>query len=170
MFSVGNTLYTKGPLLDEGGGSGGFGISDSYFSPSLPGYRLSDTLLDAGLSSGGGSGGFGLSNSYTPPSLSGYQPPYTLLDPGPSSGIWDGFWGDVQRFLQSLAGLNSLIDPYILTEQERVQLEIQRRLAEAEWARAQAAAIAKEKAQVNWFLVVGLVLVGGLILYLLLRE
>jgi hypothetical protein len=139
VFSVGNTLYAKGPLLDEGGGSGGFGLS----------------------------------NSYTPPSLSGYQPPYTLLDAGFSSRGGDGFWGDVQRFLQSLAGLNSLIDPYILTEQERMQLEIQRRLAEAERARAEAEA-RRASVQVQpavpawvWVAVVGL---GLLALVLLLKE
>ena len=139
MFSVGNTLYAKGPLLDDGGGSGGFGLS----------------------------------NSYTPPSLSGYQPPYTLLDAGPSFGGGDGFWGDVQRFLQSLAGLNSLIDPYILTEQERMQLEVQRRLAEVERARAEAEA-RRASIQVQpavpawvWVLVVGL---GVVALVLLLKE
>jgi hypothetical protein len=137
VFSVGNTLYTKGPLLDEGGGSGGFGLS----------------------------------NSYTPPSLSGYQPPYTLLDPGPSFRGGDGsFWADVQRFLQSLS---SLIDPYILTEQERMQLEIQRRLAEAERARAEAEA-RRASVQVQpvvpawvWVAVVGL---GVVALVLLLKE
>jgi hypothetical protein len=140
VFSVGNTLYAKGPLLDDGGGSGG------------------------------GSGGFGLSNSYTPPSLSGYQPPYTLMDPGPSFGIWDGFWGNVQRFLQSLS---SLIDPYILTDQERMQLEIQRRLAEAERARAEAET-RQASVQVQpavpawvWVAVVGL---GVVALVLLLKE
>jgi len=139
VFSVGNTLYTKGPLLDDGGGSGGFGLS----------------------------------NSYTPPSLSVYQRPYTLLDAGPSSGAWDGFWGDVQRFLQSLAGLSSLIDPYILTEQERMQLEIQRKLAEAERARAEAEA-RRASVQVQpavpawvWVAVVGL---GVVALVLLLKE
>jgi len=140
VFSVGNTLYAKSPLLDDGGGSGGFGLS----------------------------------NSYTPPSLSGYQPPYTLLDPGPSFRGGDGsFWADVQRFLQSLAGLNSIIDPYILTEQERMQLEVQRRLAEAERARAEAEA-RRASIQVQpvvpawvWVLVVGL---GVVALVLLLKE
>lgn len=133
MFSVGNTLYAKGPLLDDGGGSGGFGLS----------------------------------NSYTPPSLSGYQPPYTLLDAGPSSGGGDGsFWGDVQRFLQSLAGLNSLIDPYILTEQERMQLEVQRRLAEAEARQASVQVQPAVPAWV-WVVVVGL---GVVALVLLVKE
>jgi hypothetical protein len=133
VFSVGNTLYAKGPLLDDGGGSGGFGLS----------------------------------NSYTPPSLSGYQPPYTLLDAGPSSGGGDGsFWGDVQRFLQSLAGLNSLIDPYILTEQERMQLEVQRRLAEAEARQASVQVQPAVPAWV-WVVVVGL---GVVALVLLVKE
>jgi hypothetical protein len=175
VFSVGNTLYAKGPFLDEGVELGNFSISDSYIFPSLPGYRLSDTPtpLDAGPFSGGWSGGFGLSNSYTPPSLAGYQPPYTLPNAGPSFGGGDGFWGDVQRFLQSLAGLNSLIDPYILTEQERMQLEVQRRLAEAERARAEAEA-RRASIQVQpavpawvWVAVVGL---GVVALVLLLKE
>jgi hypothetical protein len=140
MFSVGNTLYAKSPLLDDGGGLGDFGLS----------------------------------NSYTPPSLSDYEPPYTLPDAGPSSGGGDGsFWGDVQRFLQSLAGLNSLIDPYILTDQERIQLEVQRRLAEAERARAEAEARrASVQAQPAvpawvWVAVAGL---GVVALVLLLKE
>lgn len=144
----------------------GFNLSDSY-----TGSGLGDLSLTGGSS---GSSGFGLSNSYTPPSLSGYQPPYTLLDAGPSSGGGDGsFWGDVQRFLQSLAGLNSLIDPYILTDQERMQLEIQRRLAEAERARAEAEA-RRASIQVQpavpawvWVAVVGL---GVVALVLLLKE
>ncbi len=110
----------------------GFNLSNSY-----TGSGLGDLSLTGGSA---GSSGFGLSNSYTPPSLSGYQPPYTLLDAGPYSGGGDGFWGDVQRLLQGLAGLNSLIDPYILTEQERMELELKRRLAEAQRARAEAEA------------------------------
>jgi len=144
----------------------GFNLSDSY-----TGSGLGDPSLTGGSS---GSSGFGLSNSYTPPSLSDYQPPYTLLNPGPSFGGGDGsFWADVQRFLQSLAGLNSLIDPYILTEQERMQLEIQRRLAEAERARAEAEA-RRASVQVQpavpawvWVAVVGL---GVVALVLLLKE
>jgi hypothetical protein len=126
VFSVGNTLYAKGPLLDEGQGSGGFSITNSYNPP---------------LGSLGSSGG-----SSDPP-------------------LW-------QQILGGLGNLSSILDPYIFTEQERAQIELQKALAlaEAERARAQAAAIAKEKAQVNWFLVAGLVLGGGLILYLLLRE
>jgi hypothetical protein len=144
VFSVGNTLYTKGPLLDEGGGSGGFGLS----------------------------------NSYTPPSLSGYQPPYTLLGAGPSSGGGDGsFWGDVQHFLQSLAGLNSLLDSYIFTEQERAWMgtwkalaEADKAKAEAEKARYQAQMAAKERARPDWLLVAGAVVVGGIVVYLLLNK
>jgi hypothetical protein len=143
----------------------GFNLSDSY-----TGSGLGDLSLTGGSS---GSSGFGLSNSYTPPSLSGYQPPYTLLDGGPFSGGGDGFWGDVQRFLQSLAGLNSLIDPYILTDQERIQLEVQRRLAEAERARAEAEA-RRASVQVQpavpawvWVAVAGL---GVVALVLLLKK
>jgi hypothetical protein len=122
VFSVGNTLYAKGPLLDEGGGSGGFSIANSY-NPPLGSIGSSDLPL----------------------------------------------W---QQVLVGLSDLSSILDPYIFTEQEKAQIELQKAqaLAEAERARAQAAAIAKEKAQVNWFLVAGLVLGGGLILYLLLRE
>jgi len=115
VFSVGNTLYAKGPLLDDGG---------AY--------------------SGGSSGGF-----------SPAEPP-----------LW-------QQILGGLSGLGSILDPYIFTEQERAQLELQKALAEAERARAlaeaQNAGITKERAQPNWLLIGGAVLVGGLLVYLLVK-
>ena len=124
MFSVGNALYTN-PLLDDGGGSGGFSITNSY-NPPL--------------------GGFGSSGGSSDPPL----------------------W---QQILGGLSNLSSVLDPYIFTEQERAQIELQKALALAEAERARAlASIANEKAQLNWLLIGGLVLGGGLILYLLLRE
>ena len=124
MFSVENTLYTN-PLLDDGGGSGDFSITNSY-NPPL--------------------GGFGSSGGPSDPPL----------------------W---QQILGGLGYLSSILDPYIFTEQEKAQIELQKALALAEAERARAlASIAKEKAQLNWLLIGGLVLGGGLILYLLLRE
>jgi hypothetical protein len=125
VFSVGNTLYAKGPLLDEGGGSGGFSITNSY-NPPL--------------------GGFGFFGGSSDPPL----------------------W---QQILGGLSNLSSILDPYIFTEQEKAQIELQKALALAEAERARAlASIANEKAQLNWLLIGGLVFGGGLILYLLLRE
>jgi len=124
VFSVENTLYTN-PLLDDGGGSGDFSITNSY-NPPL--------------------GGFGSSGGPSDPPL----------------------W---QQILGGLGYLSSILDPYIFTEQEKAQIELQKALALAEAERARAlASIAKEKAQLNWLLIGGLVLGGGLILYLLLRE
>lgn len=128
MFSVGNTLYAKGPLLD--GTAGEFSIANSY----------------------------NLANSYNPP-LGG-------ISFGAEPPLW-------QQILGGLSGLGSILDPYIFTEQERAQLELQKALAEAERARAlaeaQKAAIAKERAQPNWLLIGGAVLVGGLLVYLLVK-
>ena len=93
-----------------------FGLAESYF-PSLSGYTSPYTL---GAS---GSSGFGLSYSYTMP-LTGGVP---------------GAPGDAPLWAQILGGLgqlSTLIDPYILTEQERLQYQLQ--LAQAEAARAAA--------------------------------
>ena len=153
MFNVGNTLYAKGPLLDDGGAysggsSGGFSIGNSY-NPSLG---------SGGAYSGGSSADFSIANSYNPP-LGGF-----------SFGAEPLLW---QQILGGLIGLGSILDPYIFTEQERAQLELQKALAEAERARAlaeaQKAAIAKERAQPNWLLIGGAVLVGGLLVYLLVK-
>jgi hypothetical protein len=159
VFSVGNTLYAKGPLLDEGGGSGGFGLFNSYTPPSLSGYQPPYTLLDEGR----GSGGFSITNSYNPP-LGGF---------GSSGGSSDPpLW---QQILGGLSNLSSILDPYIFTEQERAQIELKKAqaLAEAERARAEAEAW-RASIQVQpavpawvWVAVVGL---GVVALVLLLKE
>ncbi len=132
----------------------GFGLSNSY-------------------SGTGGLSDFGLSHSYTLPALPDYAPLDPLPGPKPLGGGEASFWGDVQRFLQALGSLGSLIDPYIMTEQERMELEVRRRLAEAERARAEAEA---RRASIDvqpvvpawvWVVLVGL---GVVLLVLLLRE
>ena len=95
-----------------------FGLSESYF-PSLSGYTPPYTLLDSGDS---GSWGFSLSNSYTLPLTGGVSG---------STPLWAQILGGLGQFA-------SLVDPYILTEQERLQYQLQLAQAQAEAARAAA--------------------------------
>ncbi len=131
-----------------------FGLSESY-SPSLSGYTPPYTLLDSGAS---GSSNFGLSNSYS----------YTL----PLTGGVSGSAGDTPLWAQILGGLGqigSLIDPYILTEQERLQYQLQLAQAQAEAAKAQAASVQAQPAVPVWvWVLVGLGVV--LLLVFALKE
>lgn len=95
-----------------------FGLAESYF-PSLSGYTSPYTL---GAS---GSSGFGLSYSYTMPLTGGV----------PGSAGDTPLWAQI---VGVLGQLSSLIDPYILTEQERLQYQLQLAQAQAEAARAAA--------------------------------
>lgn len=117
-----------------------FGLSESY-SPSLSGYTPPYTLLDSGAS---GSWGFSLSNSYTLPLTGGVS----------------GSAGDTPLWAQILGGLGqigSLIDPYILTEQERLQYQLQLAQAQAEAAKAQAASVQAQPVVPVWvWVLVGL--------------
>ncbi len=111
---------------------------------------------------------FGLSQSYPIVTTPAFRGP--LLDEGPSSGAGEPpLW---QQILGGLRDFGSILDPWILTEQERAQLELQKALGEAQKAKAQAemTAIAKEKAGPNWLLIAGAVALGGLVVYLLLKE
>ena len=132
----------------------GFGLSTSYQSP------LSDYTLTPSSSP------FSVANSvWALPSLDlsgGFTP-----SPAPASTeppLW-------QQILGGLGALNSLLDPYILTEQERLQLELERALAQAEAERARLASIQvqPQPAVPTWAWVVGGVALV-LVLFLLLRE
>lgn len=133
MFSVGNTLYAKGPLLDGTAGAGDFSIANSY------------------------------------------NPPLGGFSPGAEPPLW-------QQILGGLGDLSNLLDVYIFTEQEKAWIDMQKALAEAQKARAlaeaeraralaeaQNAGITKEGGQPNWLLIGGAVLVGGLLVYLLVK-
>jgi len=130
-------------------------LSQSYFSVATP---ILGPLLDEGPSSTG----FSI-NSHTP-SLGSF-----------SSGAGEPpLW---QQILTGLGGLNSLLDSYIFTEQERAWMETRKVLAEAEKAKAeaekaryQAQMAAKERARPDWLLVAGAVVVGGIVVYLLLNK
>ena len=137
---------------------------------SMFGVRYTTPLLDDGgfSGSGGSSGDFSIANSYNPP-LGGF-----------SSGVDEPpLW---KQILWGLGDLSNLLDVYIFTEQEKAWIDMQKALAEAQKARAlaeaeraralaeaQNAAIAKERAQPNWLLIGGAVLVGGLLVYLLVK-
>lgn len=131
-----------------------FGLSEAY-SPSLSGYTPPYALLDSGAS---GSSNFGLSNSYTLPLTGGVT----------------GASGDAPLWAQILGGLgqlSSLIDPYILTEQEKLlyQLQLAQAQAQAEAAKAQAASVQAQPVVPVWvWALVGLGAV--LLLVLALRE
>lgn len=129
-----------------------FGLSEAY-SPSLSGYTPPYALLDSGAS---GSSGFGLSNSYTLPLTGGVS----------------GSAGDTPLWAQILGGLSqigSLIDPYILTEQERLQYQLQLAQAQAEAAKARAASVQAQPVVPVWvWVLVGLEVV--LLLVFALKE
>lgn len=128
-----------------------FGLSGSYQSP----------LLDAGSSSP-----FSVANST-----------WALPALDLSGGLSTERAGSInepplwQQILGGLGALNSLLDPYILTEQERLQLELERALAQAEAERARLASIQvqPQPAVPTWAWVVGGVALV-LVLFLLLRE
>lgn len=134
--------------LDDGsatgrGSSSGFGLSNSY-SPSL------------GSTTGGSSGGFGLSYSYGPTS---YSP---AVPSGNDLPLW-------QQLLVGLGQVASVLDPYIFTEQERAQAELQRLQYLAEMEKARQASIETQPRVPTWaWLVVGGAVV--VVLVLLLKE
>lgn len=129
-----------------------FGLSESH-SPSLSGYTPPYTLLDSGAS---GSWGFSLSNSYTLPLTGGVS----------------GSAGDTPLWAQILGGLGqigSLIDPYILTEQEKLEYQLRLAQAQAEAAKAQAASVQAQPVVPVWvWVLVGLGVV--LLVVLALKE
>jgi hypothetical protein len=105
-----------------------------------------------------------------------------------SSGGGNGFWGNVENVVSTLQQVNSILDQYILTPKQQMELNIQRTLAQADLARAKAEEKkAEEKSdgagyrhssiQVRplmsvmspwmWIVLVGL---GVLVLVLLLKE
>ncbi|BAC55295.1 hypothetical protein AV953_gp16 [Thermus virus IN93] len=129
--------------------------------------------LDDGLYSGSsGSSDFGLSNSYTLPltgSSSSGSSDFGLSNSYPF--LWAPT-GDTPLWAQILGGLGqigSLIDPYILTEQERLQYQLQLAQAQAEAAKAQAASVQAQPAVPVWvWVLVGLGVV--LLLVFALKE
>jgi hypothetical protein len=166
-FGLNNNFYNQDPSLNNGEGSNEFGISGAL-----------NYLDSTSFSSGGGfssSSGGGFSSS----SGGGFSS---------SSGGGNGFWGNVENVVSTLQQVNSILDQYILTPKQQMELNIQRTLAQADLARAKAEEKkAEEKSdgagyrhssiQVRplmsvmspwmWIVLVGL---GVLVLVLLLKE
>jgi hypothetical protein len=158
-FGLNNNFYNQDPSLNNGEGSNEFGIGGAL-----------NYLDSTNFSSGGGfssSSGGGFSSS---------------------SGGGNGFWGNVENVVSTLQQVNSILDQYILTPKQQMELNIQRTLAQADLARAKAEEKkAEEKSdgagyrhssiQVRplmsvmspwmWIVLVGL---GVLVLVLLLKE
>jgi hypothetical protein len=158
-FGLNNNFYNQDPSLNNGEGSNEFSISGAL-----------NYLDSTSFSSGGGfssSSGGGFSSS---------------------SGGGNGFWGNVENVVSTLQQVNSILDQYILTPKQQMELNIQRTLAQADLARAKAEEKkAEEKSdgagyrhssiQVRplmsvmspwmWIVLVGL---GVLVLVLLLKE
>lgn len=81
---------------------------------------------------------FSIGNALSPSlPLAGYTPPYTLTNgtgAGAAPTASDPLW---LQILYGLQQANSILDPYILTEQEKTQMEIARLQAELERQRQQ---------------------------------
>jgi hypothetical protein len=158
-FGLNNNFYNQDPSLNNGEGSNEFSISGAL-----------NYLDSTSFSSGGGfssSSGGGFSSS---------------------SGGGNGFWGNVENVVSTLQQVNSILDQYILTPKQQMELNIQRTLAQADLARAKAeekkaeeksdgAGYRQSSIQVRplmsvmspwmWIVLVGL---GVLVLVLLLKE
>jgi len=114
-------------------------------------FSIADTLNPSQGLGSSGSDQFSIANAYSA----------GLSSPSPSDPLW----------LQILYGLQqaaSVIDPYILTEQEKAQLELQRLQLELQRAQLQAS-IRTEPVVPVWVWVV-LALLGVALLVVLLRE
>jgi len=107
-------------------------------------FSTSPYLYDGLYSGSSGSSNFGLSNSYTLPLTGGVS----------------GSAGDTPLWAQILGGLGqigSLIDPYILTEQEELEYQLRLAQAQAEAAKAQAASVQAQPVVPVWvWVLVGL--------------
>ncbi|RTG97308.1 hypothetical protein CSW35_07915 [Thermus scotoductus] len=119
-------------------------------------FSTSQYLDDRLYSGSSGSSNFGLSNSYTLPLTGGVS----------------GSAGDTPLWAQIFGGLGqigSLIDPYILTEQEKLEYQFRLAQAQAEAAKAQAASVQAQPVVPVWvWVLVGLGVV--LLVVLALKE
>jgi len=151
-------------------GGSGFSIANalsdlingiSSFASSLFGGGGSSGSYTYASQSGGGSG-FSIGNAVSPPTF-GYTPTASpASSPSPS---------DLPLWLQVLYGLQqaaSVIDPYILTEQEKAQMELQR--AQLELQRAQFQASIRTEPVVPVWVWVVVALAGVALLVVLLKE
>lgn len=113
---------------------------------------------------------FSIVNALSPSlPLAGYTPPYTLTN-GTGAGVAptasDPLW---LQILYGLQQANSILDPYIFTEQEMAQAELQRLQYLAEMEKARQAGIETQPRVPIW----AWLLAGGavvVVLVLLLRE
>jgi hypothetical protein len=150
-----------------------FGLNNNFYNQ------------DPSLNNGEGSNEFGISGALN------YLDSTSFSSGGgfsSSSGGGNGFWGNVENVVSTLQQVNSILDQYILTPKQQMELNIQRTLAQADLARAKAEEKkAEEKSdgagyrhssiQVRplmsvmspwmWIVLVGL---GVLVLVLLLKE
>jgi hypothetical protein len=154
----------------------GVGLGDSS-------YTQNPSLLDTGPSSGGASDGLSIGGAldYLDNSLGTDFSSGGSLDS--SSGGGNGVWGDINNVINDLGKVNDIIGPYIMTQKQQMELNIQRLLAEAKLAQAKAEEKNAEtgnrkssiqiqpltKAMPPWILVAVLG-VGVLVLILLLKE
>jgi hypothetical protein len=150
-----------------------FGLNNNFYNQ------------DPSLNNGEGSNEFGISGALN------YLDSTSFSSGGgfsSSSGGGNGFWGNVENVVSTLQQVNSILDQYILTPKQQMELNIQRTLAQADLARAKAeekkaeeksdgAGYRQSSIQVRplmsvmspwmWIVLVGL---GVLVLVLLLKE
>jgi hypothetical protein len=175
-FSIANAYqvdlssdYSSSDSGSYSSGGSGFSIANalsdfinsiSSFASSLFGGGGSRGSYTYASQSGGGSG-FSIGNAASPPTF-GYTP---TASPAYSPSSSDPLWLQILYGLQQAA---SVIDPYILTEQEKAQMELQRAQLELQRAQLQAS-IRTEPAVPAWVWVV-VALAGVALLVVLLRE
>lgn len=78
-------------------------------------------------------GGFSIANTYLNP-VGGYTPFSAGSAPGPDDPLW-------LQLLYGARQISSILDPYIFTEQERAQMELERLRLEVEREKARQASI-----------------------------
>lgn len=88
-------------------------------------------------------GEFSITNTYLNPT-GGYTPlPASVSAPGPDDPIW-------LQLLYGARQIGSVLDPYIFTEQERAQMELERLRLEAEREKARQAGIQVQPVIPSW--------------------